>query len=282
MPEFRIRIALDHLLPADAPVNRDILSNLAHAVEHIAQSAHAQWVAYASGAPLPDGRVIGTRTGTYLRSIQLDRRGDFEWEVFADAPHADAIEAGMPARDLKTMLNTSFKVRVTKDGKRYLIIPFRWGTPGTVTFGKNVMPSSVHRLWTGVNKLQSSMIVGHSRRLSGTGAWSVKTHQPVTVRQRHYLWGDRVTGGQLKQAGVTGQQARHMQGMVRMDRPGGRHSQFMTFRVMSEDSSGWLAPARPGYWPARTVAEKVEAEAERLFVAAVEADVRQWLGGLGG
>jgi len=48
---------------------------------------------------------------------------------------------------------------------------------------------------------------------------------------------------------------------------------------MVEGSPGWLAPAREGLWPARTVARKLTPAAETIIQAAVKADVESFMGG---
>lgn len=280
---FRVGIEVGHLLPSGTPLEDGLFPNLSMAVQRLAERAQQVWMAYAAGEPLPDGSVIHSRTGTYLRSIQLAQDGAFSAEVFSEAPHARAIEDGTPARDLKRMLDTSLKVRVTKDGRRYLIIPFRWGTPGTTGFGRNVMSVGVHDLW-GSPEMKPSRVTGIGRRRSGTGAYDVKTKAPATVPERKYKWGDRLTASQIKSAGVHGQAARHMAGMVNMQKPsgkpgGGKHSQYLTFRVMVEGSSGWLVKAQPGKHPARTTADRLRPVGERVFGQAVAADIRRHLEG---
>lgn len=283
MAEFRIAIDIGHLIPPNAAVTADVFPNLAYAVRRIAEQAQQQWMAYASGAPLPNGAVIHSRSGAYLRSIQLREMGPFSAEVFSELPYADGIERGMPARDLKRMLDTSLKVRISKDGKRYLIIPFRRGTPGAVGFGKNVMPPAVHDLWRDPTAaLKPSRVTGMGSRVSGTGAYDVRTKSLYLVPQRQYQWGDRITKPMLHAAGVHGQAAKRMAGMVQMQNPsgqgGGKHSQYLTFRVMSETSNGWLVPAQPGKWPAKTVAEQLQPIAEKAMSAAVERDIQRYLG----
>jgi hypothetical protein len=145
MSEFRIRVTLSALLPWGSPINAASFPTLAFAVRSIGEAAHRQWVAYASGLPLPDGKVINPRTGEYARSIQLRQTGPFSAEVYTDLPYARGIEEGTPARDMKRMLNSSLKVRVTAKGKRYLIIPFRWNTPNSV-LGR-AMPQPLHAWW---------------------------------------------------------------------------------------------------------------------------------------
>jgi hypothetical protein len=50
--------------------------------------------------------------------------------------------------------------------------------------------------------------------------------------------------------------------MYRFDTGAGkaRSSQYLTFRVMAEGSSGWIVPAKPGLYIARGVAQSVQLE----------------------
>lgn len=283
MPEFRIGIEVGHLLPMGAPLGPELFPNLAYAVQQVAQRGQAVWMGYAGGDPLPGGEVIHSRTGAYLRSIQLVQTGAFSAEIFSELPYARIVEEGAPARDMKRMLDTSMKVRVSKSGKRYLIIPFRWGTHGAVGMGKNVMPQSTHDLWRDpASALTPSRVTGMGKRVSGTGAHDVKTRSPYLVPQRQYHWGGRLTAQMLHASGVHGQAAKRMAGMVNFKKPagegGGSHSQFLTFRVMVEGSSGWLAPAQPGKYPARTTADKIRPVAQKAFGKAVAADLKRAMG----
>lgn len=274
-------IGLTIAMPPDIPFGPDAFPTLTGAVQAIANAAHQQWLAYAQGAPLPNGQVIGIRSDTYHRSIQLEQISPFHYRVFSNLAYAEAIETGSPARDLKKMLHSSLKVRVNKDGKRYLIIPFQHGTPGTTTFGSNVMPQAVHN-WFKPQSVARSRVISLGTRPSGTGASDIKTRQPFLVLKRDYEWGARLTKKHLGAMGITGTAANRMAGMVNMRNPGGSggaaHSQYLTFRIMTEDSPGWLAPAIPGKYPAKTVADKIKPIAERAFKEALETDIRNYFG----
>jgi hypothetical protein len=236
------------------------------------------WKAYAQGAPLPNGGVINDRTGTYLRSITMTMTGDFSALVSSNAPYAEAIESGSPARDMKTMLNSSLKVRVAKDGTRYLIIPFRWNLPNSVM--GNSMPQAVHNWWVSDTR-ENSHITGSYRRVSGTGAYDMKTRKQLTVPGWNYHWGTRLGENDLAGLGLGDRMTKQLQGMVRFRNPkpkeAGQNTQYLTFRVMSEKSSGWIAKAQPGRYPARTVAEAIRAQAEKTFAAVAEEDVENYL-----
>lgn len=268
----------------------DVFPTLAQAVERLTQAAHEQWTRYALGAPLPDGGVITARSGEYARSIMLRRLGDFAGEVFSELPYADAIEQGRPARDLHDLLHSSLKVRISKAGKRYLIVPFRFGTPGT-SMGGNVMPDAVHQWWQGK---EASHVTGAKTRLYGARSWESmaplshpllsdrRTRAPLTVAARTYHWGARLDAGTLAALGIHGQQQKRMAGMTNFKVPGAEggasHSGFITFRVMVEGSPGWRVPAQPGRHPARAVSEVLQPVAEAAFKAALEEDVRRMLG----
>lgn len=268
------------LLADTWPATAQTFPALARAIEVLAKTAHQQWLAYAQGEPLPNGQVINLRSGTYHRSIQIEQTGEFAWRIFSNLAYAEAIETGIPARDLKRMLDSSLKVRRSKDGKRYLILPFRWGTPGRVGFGQNVMPPAVHQWFQGQ---QTSHITSTGTRVSGTGAWDVKTRAPLLVPQARYEWGARLTQQHLNTLGIAGPAAKRMAGMVNMRQPGGHgggaHSQYLTFRVMSEDSPGWRAPAVPGRYPAKTVADRIKPVLEQAVERACAEDIRRRLGG---
>ncbi|GAN83806.1 hypothetical protein F1645_16475 (plasmid) [Novacetimonas hansenii] len=253
---------------------------VAHAVSVLAEQAQDMWKSYANGAPLPGGGVIRSRTGEYARSINIRRLNAFSAEVYSDLAYARVIEEGCPEYDMKKMLDSSIKVRVSKAGRRYLIIPFRWGTPGSV-MGNN-MPKSVHGWWKG--KRERSHITLHTSRPSGTGIYDMRTRRRVTVDAWKYKWGDRLTGDTLDQLGHGGTKlGARMAGMVNFRKPGGNgggaHSKYLTFRVMSEGSTGWIRPAQPGKWPARTVSEQMEPAMEEILSKALETDITSLVGG---
>ena len=284
--QFLVDIQVDERIASGA-LTRAEFPTLSYAVQRMAGYGQSIWQEYASGKPLPNGKVIHARSGRYMRSIMIRQTGDFSSEIYTDLPYAEGIEKGTPARDLKRMLDTSMKVRMSKKGKRYLIIPFRHGVPtntmrsdGKTSTGLNPMPESVFDAWKGMKK---SRIVSVGRRASGNGAYDPRTRMPFMVRQRKYKWGDRMTEDQLRSLGVSGRQLKHMKGMVHMQmrrglgQKGALHGQYLTFRVMSEDSQGWLVKAREGAWPAKTSAEQLRPVAEKAFAKAVENDIKRVL-----
>lgn len=278
MADYDIRVDLPYRIEADAPLPA-VFPTLAEAVLQMAQFAQQQWIAYATGAPLPDGRMIPSWTGgngEYARSITLIQRDALEYRVESNYVTADQIESGFPAYDMKNALRTSLKVRINKKGGRYLIIPFRHGTPGTVGFS-SVMPVHVHEVARG---LAASRVTGSRSVPNVIGVHDLNTRALIDVTRHSYKW-----GGKLGTSGASKLRPHHktdpFSGLYRFDAPEGGHSQFLTFRTMTEGSKGWIRGAQPGYWPAMEVSRQVERAAPAIFQAALERDVANYIAGLG-
>lgn len=282
---FNLSIRMPSSAAIAAEVYQRALPHLAQAVSAIAQQLQADWMAAVYKSNLWTGEK-----DAYAHSIKWEMTGPFRAVVSSEYRYAEEIETGRPARDLKRMLDTSLKVRVNKKGRRYLIIPFRHNTPGAVATGPS-MPQHVYDM---ARKMQVSKVVGQTQRLSGTGAYPLKSPQlltlqrrlgggvanristlPITVNQNIYRWGGRVGAGSMgpNEKGQTDRFA----GMVRFSTTspkGAKRSTYLTFRVMQEGSAGWVIPPRPGLYIVKQVVERLEPLAIRAFGEAVKRDIK--------
>ena len=145
----------------------------------------------------------------------------------------------------------------------YLIIPFRHGTPGTV--GLNAMPARVYAM---AQELKRSKVTGYHMERSGTGH---------IVPRANYKWGDRLTVAQIQAAGGSFKEQNRFAGMYKFGNA--RHTSYVTFRVMSQKSAGWIVPARPGIWAARTAVQVATDDGRDLLAQAFLDDLIR-LGGL--
>lgn len=250
MANFNISVELSGVLSVRQIIDRSLFPLVNQAVNGIAQETVAKWIEAIQRARLWSGEK-----DAYAKTVTYRMTSDLTAVVESDYKYASDIEEGRPPRDLKKMLNTSMKVRQAKDGSRYLIIPFRHNTPGNTAHA----PAMSQNVFAQAKMLGLSKIVGHGRRVSGTGAFSLKTQSPATVRQRKYSWGDRLMGETVP---------RNQQGMVRMNTATGegrKSSAYLTFRVMSEKSNGWIIPAQPGQYIVRTVVTAMQPLAEHVI-----------------
>lgn len=220
--------------------------------------------------------------GGYVRGIvagiNYPFRGDsLHYRVIHASRYAKALEDGVGGFDMKKMLQTSDKVKISKDGKRYIVIPFRHGIPGTVGFRS--MPKEIY---TEAKSLRHSITSGTFREgsirfaLTKNDADLLKSHNVTKVIRNVYQWGDR-----LKDVDWPLEKAHHKasiyEGMVRFqNNPNvnrekfstgkfvlnehqstdfhGDHSSYFTFRIMHEDSTGWQ---HPGIKPMKILEETV-------------------------
>lgn len=263
MSQYKISVDLADLAAIKDIINAEVFPLLKTAVTAVAFQTHANWQ-----KAVYDAKLWSGEKDAYAQSITWRMTGDLSAIIEADYKNAEEIETGRPARDLKKMLDTSMKVRANKDGQRYLVIPFRHNVPGSASSGQS-MPANVYAM---AKAMEASKVTGHSKRVSGTGAYSTKTKSPYLVRQRHYQWGDSLP------AGMASKQKPHhatdiYAGMRRFDTKGGsskQHSTYLTFRVMSEASKGWIVPPQPGLYIARKVADDMQPLAEKAFQQAIK------------
>ena len=284
MADIRYNITFDlgDVLDITAAVNKAVFPLLHQSVNAIGKQTAENWKEAVYKAKLWSGEK-----DAYANSITWTMTGDFSGYVEATYKHAEEIETGRPARDLKKMLDTSTKVRRTESGKRFLVIPMRHNTPGNNAHAK-AMPASIFAM---ADNLAKSSVIGNGQRPSGEVTWmspkagmgpsakqtpflsNPKTRGAMTVASRQYAWGDRLGKAAMKAAGIDAATRKRYAGMVRMETstPGGaKSSAYMTFRIMMEGQKGWVVPAQPGQWIAKTVAEQMKPKAEMVFAEAVK------------
>lgn len=260
-------------------VDKTVFPLLNQAVRAIAAKTAEDWKLAVMGS-----KLWSVEKDAYVKSIKWKMTGDFSAYIESDFKYAAEIETGRPARDLKDMLNTSTKVRRTTTGKRFLVIPFRHGTPGA----KSAMPSPVYGL---AAAMVPSRVVKTGQRPSGqvthlspkTGMrpaaqqsaylTNLSTKSANMVGSREYSWGSRITKSQIKALGMDAATAKKFAGMVKMDTstPGGaKSSQYLTFRVMMEGSPGWKVPAKQGLFIAKKVTDNMRPKANAAFAQAIK------------
>lgn len=271
MNTFRIDINTEELL--DAAAGPEVHTRLLATLFEVTDAVRNKWVEYANGAPLPNGRTVPAYLRQeYAESITWTITGPLSTVVFSRLPQAGLIETGWPARDLKRMLDTSHKVRISKNGNRYLVIPFRHGAfnkqheaRGVTSTGLLMMPRSVHSLARGMT--HSTVAASSSRHVASR----ISNREPLRAASRRYVWGARLPPG-LAPKLADHHRTDPYAGMVKFqnsNRGGSKETSYLTFRVMSDRSRGWVVPPQPGLKVAETVADQMRPIATRVMAAAL-------------
>lgn len=258
-------------------VNKQSMPYLHAAVNAVGMKLAATWVEEVQKA-----KLWSVEKDQYAQSIKWQMTGDFTGYVEAGYKWAKEIEDGRPARDLKKMLGTSLKVRRTKQGTRFLVIPFRHNIkkmpPELYAQAKALEASKV----TGMTQRRSGEItalspkwgmrpLGEKRQARSPFLTNINTKSAQMVQKAQYQWGGRIAAGFFgpNPKGKSDIAA----GMVRFDTSSGaqKSSAYLTFRIMSEKSQGWIVPQQPGQKIAKKALDKVKPQAEKLFGQAVAA-----------
>lgn len=278
--DYKISVDLAPLLNAAGGLTQQLMPLVSQAVHAVAEASQHQWIDGVKQARLWSGEKQ-----PYMASIKMQMTGPFSAEIRSDYALAYEIENGRPSKDLKAMLQTSSKVRTTKDGRRFMVLPMRHNTPGHDALA-TAMPPAIYELASAMSK---SSVTGQSLRPAGEvtdigptygmtpaadqskNAWTGSGKAPVMVPRHHYAWGDRLPGGLAPKIDPKHSHDPYA-GMVRMETSSGgqKSSAYMTFRVMVEGSPKWIVPERPGLKTVEKVAQAMQPIAEAALAEAVK------------
>lgn len=263
------------------------LVNLRSAVAEASRYVQATWQQAVMGAlPLPGVQEIRVNIALrqkYAESIVLDSQlaiaqaGFLRRRVIATATIARDIEFGKGAWDMKPMLLNGPKARISKNGHRYNIIPFRHGTSAAHGMNANfrTMPKNVLGQ---AKQLAPSFAMMMPQRAKMPGGKIQTSMQPIGLK-----WGGRLTGTEMAhppgQNKTTGYQhkAGKYEGMVRVRKryANATQSKYLTFRVVSDqsDPQSWWHPGYKAHHFARNVSEYTKPAVEDMVRQAAQLDM---------
>jgi hypothetical protein len=273
---------LEELLYVLKTAEKRVLPNTEKAMEDAAMLVQGRWIDFANG-----GSLIGVAEklkhpkGGYARSIKTHRTGAFEHEIYSEAKIAEWIENGTEEHDMKTTHPYGPRSRVSKEGFPYVIIPFRWGTPGNgdgdrVGFGKNVITAGAHRQLLKENFNPSTVTASPDKSSHKTQNYHGDMVGRAQYRDKE---GNSTWGSRLKADGF-------MNGMVRFengyDMNGNiekRYGGYFTFRVISAKQLitrpySWIKPAMPARHVTRAVVNETRDKVGKLVEAGLMGDVK--------
>jgi hypothetical protein len=217
------------------------LPSVSMAMRKSADFIRGTWQGFARGGSLPGIESLKNPSGKYARSIRIDRRGPFDYEVYSEAEVADWIENGTEDLDMKTTHPYGPRSRISKKGVPYLIVPFRWGTPGRngqkrVGF-RNIIPEQIYKqlLISKKFKFQTSKVTA-SADTSDNLELNYNNHMVGVASRAKYEWGDRVFAADVDSLTDGSREDHFADGMVKMEGQGGKSAGYLTFRIISADS----------------------------------------------
>lgn len=232
----------------------------AAAVQAAAELVQWAWIELAQGSSLSARQqVVYVRGLTRAESLVYPADGNpLAARVVNMARAAPSLEEGTPAYHLPERINwgASRAARRTKAGKYYMVIPFTHGAyrgkKGPSATQARAMPAAVYRR---ARTLQSGQFLtsgptgGAGVHSPGMQRYVPRYHRNVRPDFTHALRQERM--------------------MRRRGR--GTGGQYLTFRTMTESSSGWWIPPTAGVH----LAQQVQRDTAPVVRAMLEAGVRQ-------
>ncbi len=247
--DISIKIIADQLGKELELASEAIKDELEKAVQNVAQATYAGIIAKIQSMSMdPKNRQ------DYLRALKIDDLGEGTWLIFLDGDWATKLEEGQPAYSIRDQLLKSTKVvqvgrragqpwvQVSKKGKKFAVVPFGHkpfsGEKGSGDLGTDIKAIRVRNM---AGKKQS--ITKIFKDLEG---------RPLT--------GKVATAGQVP----LNPDLSNMTKYQFVSESGKVSSIYMTYRTVTEDSTGWQHPGHPGYQLFKEAEKYVQDELENI------------------
>lgn len=245
------------------------LQNIERAVEIASRYVQGTWQQVVMGATQIPG-IVEIRANVNLRKMYADsitlgeqinvpEAGFCKAMVVALKRIAEDLERGRGPWDMKPMLLNGPKARVSKNGIKYNIIPFRHAVPGGTknTAVGCVMPLAIYKQ---ARALKASV------EGKGTTKWGGK----LTGTEAKYGPGQNPTSGYQHKSG-------RFEGMTRVEKTYEKatQSKYVTFRIVSSksDPGSWIHPGYPAYHIADGVKNYCRPHVEEMILQAAQDDL---------
>lgn len=244
-------------------------SIVAGIVDTVAASARAYWIKLAQDELRSSARA-------YVDAIQpIEEEGPTVRTITLAASWLPAaVESGVDEFDLRDTLLTSPRAKTGRNGSRYMAIPFRHGTPGTLGHVGRPMGSSYGPPGMASRALFGELAADHALEF-GEAVYAEAKKLRGKQRLGHGTAGAPKLAPHHSTDIYAGMQRRST--MITNERTGkaSPHTQYMTFRtISSKKPTGWI---HPGIEP-RNFVERVADRVRESFAEVVAATMSGALG----
>ena len=221
-------------------LGNDSFPGLSNAVKISANKTQKEWIKTIQKSNTKNGWKK-----EYIRAIHINFEDDLSAEVYADEnKYVNFVENGIKRFDMKPGLINGPKSRQGKKG-RYNIIFFRKGVPGTQHMP--AMPKVIYK------KIKKAELVQKYKR-GGSKYKAVLTGLRGETKK--------------KKSGKTS----IYEGLTKMGKKG--HSQYGTFRVVSQTSTGWMYPGVPGVKVFSIVKNRIKPKIKKILQEGLSLDIK--------
>ncbi len=246
MSDFSLKLTANALGKSLENLSASIEKELNQAISDLANASYASLISQVQSMSMnPKNRQ------DYLKGLQFQKLGENEYLIYLEGTQPNKLEDGFPPYDMRKELLKSEKVvkigsragekwvREAKDGHKYAAVPFEHKPHSAKS---NDLASEIKNLLA-TNRQGSFQPIMETFKDDFGKPLSGKVAKAETN-----LWG---------LAGLTKYQSVSDKGKVT--------STYMTYRIISENSSGWQHPGFEGYNLFEEAERTVQAELENII-----------------
>jgi hypothetical protein len=248
--DITLKFIADKLGKSLENVAPHVEQELQDAVENLANAAYSSIISKIQSMSMdPNNRK------DYLRALKFQNLGEGTWLIFLDGDWATKLEEGFGPYSIKDQLLKSQKivqvgrragepwVRTTKKGKRIAAVPFSH-KPFSGEKASGDLKTDIKKILVKNRAGQTQSITKIFKDLEG---------KPLS--------GKVAVGGKVEGAPNLSNLTKYQF----VSNAGKVSSVYMTYRMVSDDSSGWMSPGFPGYNLFKEAEEYVVRELENIL-----------------
>lgn len=226
-----------------------VQAELEQAVGNLANAAYAGMIAKIQSMGMdPKNRQ------DYLKALKFEDLGDATWMIYLDGSWANKLEEGYGPYSIKDQLLKSTKivevgsraglpwVRKSKKGTKYAAVPFEHKP-----FSGEKMSGNL------ADDIKKIMV----KNRAGSEQPITQTFMDIEGKPIHGKVATATNVGVPNLEGLTKYQHVHESGKV--------SSVYMTYRFVSENSSGWMHPGHDGYQLFKEAEQYVQGELKNIL-----------------
>lgn len=246
MSDISVKVIADKLGKSLENLSSRLEEELNSAVGNLAKAAYASMIA----------QIQATQMGNQNRQallggLEFTEMGDNSYMITLNGDWANKLESGYPGYSIKDkLLSSDAKVKSGPRAGQPWVQTSKQGTKfAHVPFDQKVSAPSSGDLTSEIKKIMATNSKGTQQKL--TKVFKDELGRPISGKVASV----KNAPGNL--SGITKYQ--------RVDDKGKVSSYYLTFRTVSEKSSGWQHPGFPGYNFFKRVEEEVEKELENIL-----------------
>jgi hypothetical protein len=242
MADLSISITAEKLGKSLENLGANIEAEMSAAVKNLAQAGYASMI-----SQIQNTKMDPKHRQDFLKGLQFDEIGPDTYMISLEGDWANQLEDGFPAYDMKeVLLKSTKKVQVGSRAGQNWVREGQNGKYAAVPMDHKPYAAGTGDMAADIKKLNALNLQGQQQKLTKT--FKDDFGKPIAGKVASVGAKNLPEGVNPNLAGVTKYQFVSDKGAV--------SSVYMTYRIISENSTGWKHPGFSGF----RIFDKIEAE----------------------